>query len=229
MTQKATSHTSGDDLAHVTLPSHRQPFSLINNLVVFGLGTVTKSAIHRYMGSCFSSASAAETPSPVTAKVITLDGSLSEYFTEVTVYEVLGRHHPSRFICSSDELYCNTYIPALGSQESLQLGQLYFMLPVSKLEYPLSGSDMAALAVKASLALRSLASRHRGHGRRTVQVMPIAAEFAGLDALDNNGDDYRSRSLERKKTMTKRSASNRAKFGQRRRGMERMSTIEEDA
>ncbi|CAL9041470.1 unnamed protein product [Musa banksii] len=183
------------------------------------------------MGSCFSFAfaSTAETPSPVTAKVITLDGSLSEFSTEVKVYEVLGRHHPSCFICSSDELYCNTYIPALGSKESLQLGQLYFMLPVSKLEYPLSGSDMAVLAVKASMALRPLASRHRDHGRRTVQVMPIAAELAGLDALENNGDDYRSRSLEKKKTMPKRSASNRAKLGQRRRGMERMSTIEEDA
>ena len=125
------------------------------------------------MGSCFSSITTTNWVQPPTASVVCLDGSLREYLTAVKVYEVLGSLHPSCFLCSSDELYIDADIPALGSNQSLKLGQLYFMLPVAKLEHRLMGSEMAALAVKASLALAA-AEEKRGHGRRMIdQVMPV--------------------------------------------------------
>ncbi|CAL5384280.1 unnamed protein product [Camellia sinensis] len=57
------------------------------------------------------------------------------------------------FVCSSDLLYYDEYIQALNGEYQLQPDQLYFVLPASKLQYPITASDMAALAAKASLAL----------------------------------------------------------------------------
>ncbi|XP_028064373.1 uncharacterized protein LOC114267534 [Camellia sinensis] len=44
-------------------------------------------------------------------------------------------------------------VRALNGEYQLQPDQLYFVLPASKLQYPITASDMAALAAKASLAL----------------------------------------------------------------------------
>lgn len=122
------------------------------------------------MGTCFSSTSTlASTP---TAKVVALDGSLKEYTVPVNVSSALGLSRKSCFLCSSDSLYFASRIPALASHSMLELNQIYFELPVSKLEYPLSGTDMAALAVKASRAL-ALASRKK---RRRTGVVPAVAQ-----------------------------------------------------
>ncbi|KAG1358976.1 hypothetical protein COCNU_08G004220 [Cocos nucifera] len=126
------------------------------------------------MGSCFSCTTTTNWVQPPTTRVVCMDGSLREYSTAVKVYEVLGSLHPTCFLCSSDELYIDADIPALGSNQSLELGQLYFMLPVAKLEHRLTGSEMAALAVKASLALAAAVEK-RGHERRMIQVMPVEA------------------------------------------------------
>ncbi|XP_042400790.1 uncharacterized protein LOC121990788 [Zingiber officinale] len=126
------------------------------------------------MGSCFSSSSSSSAATadggsedhryPLTAKVITADGFLLEYPAETKVRDALSVQRISNsFICSSDELYCNAKIPALTAADPLRPGHLYFLLPLSKLEYPLSGSDMAALAVRASVALSAYAS---GSGER---------------------------------------------------------------
>ncbi|XP_042400793.1 uncharacterized protein LOC121990790 [Zingiber officinale] len=141
------------------------------------------------MGSCFSSSFSSDAADggsehqrfSLTAKVVTANGSLLEYPAETKVRDVLsGQRISNSFICSSDELYCNAKIPALAATDSLRPGHLYFLLPLSKLEYPLSGSDMAALAVRASVALSAYASgsgeRRRKGARR---VMPVAAELAG--------------------------------------------------
>ncbi|WOL19509.1 hypothetical protein Cni_G28307 [Canna indica] len=207
---------------------------------------LSSSSSSIYMGACLSSSFATipTYPAPKTAKVVAVDGSLREYSSEVKVREVLALHHPPAawFICSSDELYCNTKIPALRSQDSLKLGQLYFVLPVVRLGYPLSGSDMAALAIKASVALSALAAaRSKGHaGRRAIQVMPVAAEVAGgvlcsLDDDDDDGNVNREGGSSGKlstSTSLKRSASFRGNSRLRRRYSYkeiRLSTIEEVA
>ncbi|BAD81478.1 hypothetical protein [Oryza sativa Japonica Group] len=52
----------------------------------------------------------------------------------------------------------------MAVHDALQLGQLYFVLPVSALHRPLSDQDMAALAVKAIAALGASATAAGGGG-----------------------------------------------------------------
>jgi hypothetical protein len=74
------------------------------------------------------------------------------------------------FVCSADALYFGADVPALGADELLRPGQIYFVLPAAMLGSPLSTADMAALAVRASQALAAGAGAgppRSGHGRRT--------------------------------------------------------------
>lgn len=206
------------------------------------------------MGSCFSSSSFASASGgsehhrySLTAKVITADGSLLEYPAETKVRDALSGHRLSNsFICSSDELYCNAKIPALAAADPLRPGHLYFRLPLSKLEYPLSGSDMAALAVRASVALSAYASgsgeRRRKGARR---VMPVAAELAGQRAVlyeavnekefefytdfDGGDEHYYGSNSPFEKEKKKMPAMKQSKFIRQRRWnyRQRLSTIEE--
>ncbi|GJT82655.1 secreted RxLR effector protein 161-like protein [Tanacetum coccineum] len=75
--------------------------------------------------------------------------------TPKIVSEVLQYEKPSFFVCNSDNLYQDQDIPSLDSEDELDAGQIYFILPKSMLARGLSASDMASLAVKASLALDS--------------------------------------------------------------------------
>jgi hypothetical protein len=81
------------------------------------------------------------------------------------------------FVCSSDALYFDADVPALGRDELLRPGQIYFILPAAMLCWPLSAADMAALAVRASDALEARASRPRcglarGLGMKKGRVAP---------------------------------------------------------
>ncbi|CAM0952067.1 unnamed protein product [Alopecurus aequalis] len=122
------------------------------------------------MGSCVSS-SAPPLPTEPTAKVIGLDGSMAQYVTRVTAREALGSDASSSFLCSSDELRFDVPARALAAEEVLQPGWLYFVMPVSMLRRPLSGQDMAALAVKASSALAAVSNN--GKGRDAARVAPL--------------------------------------------------------
>ncbi|KAI8013100.1 hypothetical protein LOK49_LG05G03958 [Camellia lanceoleosa] len=114
-----------------------------------------------------------------TCNVVSANGDLHKYTVPVTVSQVLHMEFPTLppspsssslsstsnsnsnsnwnaakfFVCSSDLLYYDEYIQALNGEYQLQPDQLYFVLPASKLQYPITASDMAALAAKASLPL----------------------------------------------------------------------------
>nr|DAD36684.1 TPA_asm: hypothetical protein HUJ06_007325 [Nelumbo nucifera] len=77
------------------------------------------------------------------------------------------------FICSSDKLFYDSLIPPLHPAQQLQSGQLYFVLPLTRMHYRLTASDMAALAVKASTA-HSYDFRLRAEisAKKTVQHRP---------------------------------------------------------
>ncbi|KAF7140433.1 hypothetical protein RHSIM_Rhsim06G0001000 [Rhododendron simsii] len=121
------------------------------------------------MGGCLSS-TAADQPSRSESthrrcvNVISTNGDLHQYTSPLTVSQVLEMEvqttqhddHPisNFFVCNSDRLYYDDFIPALDAQDQLHPNQIYFVLPASKLQYRLTASDMAALAVKASLALQ---------------------------------------------------------------------------
>ncbi|KAK3029001.1 hypothetical protein RJ639_038204 [Escallonia herrerae] len=121
------------------------------------------------MGACLSSSRESRpTSSNSTANVVTANGELRQYAVPVTALQVLMQQETtttsgfSFFLCSSDSLYYDDYIPALDGQDQLQAGQIYFLLPNSKLQSRLAASDMAALAVKASVALRRTSSSEKG-------------------------------------------------------------------
>ncbi|GJZ08146.1 nucleotide-binding alpha-beta plait domain-containing protein [Tanacetum coccineum] len=87
--------------------------------------------------------------------VLKLEGKRITSPTPKIVSEVLQYEKPSFFVCNSDNLYQDQAIPSLDSEDELDAGQIYFILPKSMLARGLSASDMASLAVKASLALDS--------------------------------------------------------------------------
>ncbi|KAI3808253.1 hypothetical protein L1987_24202 [Smallanthus sonchifolius] len=105
------------------------------------------------MGSCFSSGG--DSVSFSSALVISPTGDLRPYSTPVFVSDVLQMEPSSFFVCNSDNLSYDEHIRAMDSGDKLDAGQIYFVLPVSKLRDRLSASEMAALAVKASVALNS--------------------------------------------------------------------------
>ncbi|KAI3747933.1 hypothetical protein L6452_10681 [Arctium lappa] len=100
------------------------------------------------MGIC----SSCDSTSVATAKLILHDGSLQEFSYPVKVSYVLHKN-PSTFICNSDEMEFDDVLSAIRDDDELQLGQLYFALPLTRLRRPLQPEEMAALAVKASAAL----------------------------------------------------------------------------
>ncbi|OMO69854.1 hypothetical protein CCACVL1_19227 [Corchorus capsularis] len=138
------------------------------------------------MGSCFSSESQPllESASPPTAQVVSLNGDLHKYNLPIFVSQVLQAETAasssssstlppsSLFLCNSDRLYYDDYIPALDSDHKLQADQIYFVLPISKLQNRLSSSDMAALAVKASVAMQN-ASKNDSHRRKKARISPV--------------------------------------------------------
>lgn len=126
------------------------------------------------MGSCMSSdGMECESQKPTTAKIISLRGNLLEYKVPIYVSQVLqAETSPYCFLCNCDHLLFDDYIPVLDSDEELQPNQIYFVLPTSKLQYKLSASDMAALAVKASVALQN-GSKKESRRRKRARISPV--------------------------------------------------------
>ncbi|KAK4389975.1 hypothetical protein Sango_2060800 [Sesamum angolense] len=130
------------------------------------------------MGSCLSSESG--DPSrrhlkPSAANVVLANGELRQYFLPITVSQVLHSQNSSPdafFLCNSDNLYFDDYIPSLLPNDELEPAQIYFLLPTAKLQYRLAASDMAALAVKASAALEHINASNRRRNRKT-RISPV--------------------------------------------------------
>uniref|UniRef100_A0A6N2LDX7 Uncharacterized protein n=1 Tax=Salix viminalis TaxID=40686 RepID=A0A6N2LDX7_SALVM len=135
------------------------------------------------MGGCFSSSflgEYSEQGRPQTAKVISIHGDLREYNLPAFVSQVLqaeiasssSSSSSSWFLCNSDLLLYDEYIPVLDSDVPLHADQIYFVLPKSKLQHRLTSSDMAALAVKASLALQNSSNKDPRRGKKA-RISPV--------------------------------------------------------
>ncbi|XP_044510554.1 uncharacterized protein LOC123229051 [Mangifera indica] len=144
------------------------------------------------MGACLSSVRGeyeSESERPTSAKVVSLRGDLLQYKVPVSVSQVLQADPTAAncFLCNSDNLLYDEHIPALDWDEQLEANQIYFVLPNSKLVHKLSASDMAALAVKASVALQteSKNSRHRRKKSKISPVLPInQASASSINGFD---------------------------------------------
>ncbi|CAN6873864.1 hypothetical protein Bca4012_077371 [Brassica carinata] len=137
------------------------------------------------MGICVSS-NRRESNSPPTVKIVTVNGDLREYNAPVLASQALeaesaaapssssSSRPSSYFICDSDSLCYDDFIPAIESEQPLQAEHIYFVLPISKRQSRLTASDMAALAVKASVAIQNSVgkeSRRRKKGRISPMMM----------------------------------------------------------
>ncbi|XP_047046718.1 uncharacterized protein LOC124651720 [Lolium rigidum] len=131
------------------------------------------------MGSCVSLSAAPALPTVATAKIVLEDGSMAQFATPITARDALGSDaaSSSSFLCSCDELRFDAPARALAAEEELQPGCLYFALPVSMLRRPLSGQDMAALAVKATSAFAAVAMNRKG--REAARVAPLVGAEEG--------------------------------------------------
>ncbi|XP_050233494.1 uncharacterized protein LOC126681981 [Mercurialis annua] len=88
-----------------------------------------------------------------TAKLILEHGRLQEFSSPVRVSHIL-RRNPNFFICNANDLAFNDHVLAINEDEELELGHLYFELPLNWLDSPITAQEIAALAVKASLAIK---------------------------------------------------------------------------
>ncbi|CAI9090119.1 OLC1v1024813C1 [Oldenlandia corymbosa var. corymbosa] len=105
------------------------------------------------------------------ANVVSLSGEWRQYPLPIQASQILDSQ-PDVFLCNSDSLAFDEFIPKLGSAEFLQPAQIYFVLPVSKLNSRLTGPDMAALAVKASAGIQSYGKNAR-RGKSKARISPV--------------------------------------------------------
>ena len=148
------------------------------------------------MGACFSSVKSQ--PSQPCAKVISTNGILREYPVPINVSQLLESEDclcSSYFVCNSDRLYYEDYIPVLDLNVELEANQIYFVLPVSKLQQRLTASDMAALAVKASVAIQN-ASTKDSFRRKKARISPVLLVNRSASSENyskiNDGFEYNS-------------------------------------
>ncbi|KAK4742308.1 hypothetical protein SAY87_000309 [Trapa incisa] len=88
-----------------------------------------------------------------TVKLLLCDGMLQEFHRPVRAEEVLSKW-PECFICCSESMFIGSAVPRIHEEEELQVGQIYFLMPLSRSRDPLSLQEICALATKASLALK---------------------------------------------------------------------------
>ncbi|XP_009775617.1 uncharacterized protein LOC107781171 [Nicotiana tabacum] len=153
------------------------------------------------MGIC----SSYESTSVATVKLILHDGRLQEFSYPVKASYLL-QNDPTIFICNSDEMDFGDVVSAISAEEELQLGQLYFALPLSRLKCRLQAEEMAALAVKASSALNN-----SGDGEKCLILFEKGGGKFSKKVVDNSGSrgrNNRGGSARRKKFTAKLSAIN---------------------
>ncbi|KAH9289504.1 hypothetical protein KI387_033621, partial [Taxus chinensis] len=118
-----------------------------------------------FMGGCLSC------PEIRPAAMLILDdGSLREFVEPVKVAEIV-REIPDLFVCHSDRMAFDEYLSPLPADVELQVGQIYFLLPLIKSRYPLPASDMAALAVKAAAAMQTRQKKKKKWRRCKISPM----------------------------------------------------------
>ena len=95
---------------------------------------------------------------PSTTKVIHENGRVQEFKNSIKASYILSRN-PNYFLCSSESMYIGSYAPQVPVDDNLQLGQIYFLMPSSKSQVPISLKDLCSMAVKASATLQDTSTR----------------------------------------------------------------------
>lgn len=107
------------------------------------------------MGTCASSQNTGQGGNftwKSSVNIIDMEGKLQQLKEPKKAGHVLSQN-PNCFVCSSESMYVGSPIPRVRPSEELQLGHIYFILPLSKSRTSLSLQDLCALAIKANAAL----------------------------------------------------------------------------
>ncbi|OIV93759.1 hypothetical protein TanjilG_07662 [Lupinus angustifolius] len=118
------------------------------------------------MGNCFFISSNSN-PVHTVKLIIVPEGKLREFSYHVKVSSLLQKY-PTTFICNSDDMDFNDVVKAIDRDQMLQLGHLYFAIPLSELERKLKAEEMVVLAVKASMVIRKSGRKKCGFRRKRV-------------------------------------------------------------
>ncbi|KAL6843542.1 hypothetical protein ACP4OV_026604 [Aristida adscensionis] len=117
------------------------------------------------MGACNSCEAAAVAAAPgwaaAEARVVLADGALRRFPRGTRASQAIKAMAAAAaaavgsawFLCCADGLELGGAVAAVGAEEELRPGQLYFVLPAAMRRRPLQAEEMAALAVRASAAL----------------------------------------------------------------------------
>jgi hypothetical protein len=122
-----------------------------------------------------------------TVKVVSWNGSVQELQRRIKAAELM-LDNPQHFVCHANGLQIGRRINPLSADEELDLGYLYFLLPMAKLHSVLSGTDMASLSFKANSAMK--AATRRSSGARILPVFgdllmrPLSPEMKTDDHLE---------------------------------------------
>ncbi|GMH14750.1 hypothetical protein Nepgr_016591 [Nepenthes gracilis] len=84
-----------------------------------------------------------------TVKVVDMDGRVQEYKPQISAEQVMSQN-PNRFLCSWETMLIDSCAQPVPDQEGLQPGHLYFLMPATRTNWPLSLEDLCDLAIKAS-------------------------------------------------------------------------------
>ncbi|GLJ14956.1 hypothetical protein SUGI_0244080 [Cryptomeria japonica] len=92
-----------------------------------------------------------------TARILFFNGVMKEFREPIKAGEII-KQNPGYFLCHWDSLHIDKFMVSVNSKDVLELGELYFLLPLRKLQYVLSVSDMAAMVFKANSAINQMIS-----------------------------------------------------------------------
>ncbi|KAI3509558.1 hypothetical protein L1887_24928 [Cichorium endivia] len=127
-------------------------------------------------------------PSSTVKVVHSLDGNLQEFRHPITAGHVLAEHPNTFFLCNSEEMLIDSHVPHVPDDEELQLGQIYFLMPISMANHPLSLQELCVLATTASSALEKAAEMRKKE--KTVSFSDRRKTKSNRNARRNSKVDF---------------------------------------
>lgn len=116
--------------------------------------------------------------------IIHIDGRLQEFNHTITAHEILSQHS-DYFLASSESMYVDSIVPQILDDEELELGQIYFLLPLSEANKVFTLHDLCGLAIKASIALGfpNIKRSPSNVAKIVAQARSSCRVLTGLDAI----------------------------------------------
>jgi len=118
-----------------------------------------------------------------TVKVIHWDGSVQGFQRIIKAAELM-LDNPQHFVCHANGLQIGRRINPLSADEDLDLGHLYFLVPMTKLHSVLSATDMTSLAFKANSAMKTASRWSSG-----TRILPLFGDFLMRPLLSERKND----------------------------------------